>query len=88
MVHLKLTIKIGKHKTSELPYIFEILKTWINTSADGDSSIEQISEAHNLGLVVDSNMYFETNVFQLTKNCLYRLKVLYQIRPYLNTNRC
>ncbi|KAG7301202.1 hypothetical protein JYU34_014077 [Plutella xylostella] len=47
-------------------------------------SIEQVTEARNLGLVFDSGLTFEKHVLDVVRNCFFRLRVLYRIRPYIN----
>ncbi|KAG7309940.1 hypothetical protein JYU34_004455 [Plutella xylostella] len=49
-------------------------------------SIEQVTEARNLGICFDSNLRFEKHILCLVSSCFYRLKVLYRIRPYINTD--
>lgn len=48
--------------------------------------VELVSEARNLGLTFDSELRFESYVLGLVKNCMYRLKVLYRIRPFISTD--
>lgn len=48
--------------------------------------IARVSEARNLGLIMDEELRFETHVAELVRNCFYRLKVLYNIRQFLNVN--
>lgn len=46
--------------------------------------IEMVTEAKNLGLLIDSNLRFEKHVQNLITNCFYRLKILYKIREVLS----
>ncbi|XP_052749329.1 uncharacterized protein LOC128200304 [Galleria mellonella] len=46
--------------------------------------IDYVKEARNLGIVIDSELRFETHVLKLVQSCFYRLRVLYQIRNLLN----
>lgn len=48
--------------------------------------IEYVTEARNLGLVMDSHLKFEKHIQEAVRNCFYRLRVLYKIRPYLSTD--
>lgn len=52
----------------------------------GGEAIAYTREARNLGVVIDSELRFETHVKELARNCFYRLKVLYRIRKHLSTN--
>lgn len=45
--------------------------------------VERVEIARNLGLSFDSNLRFEKHVSSCVRNCFYRLKVLYKIRPFL-----
>lgn len=47
--------------------------------------IERVTEARNLGLIVDEQLKFEHHISEIVRNCFYRLKVLYKIRNYLST---
>lgn len=51
----------------------------------GGEVIERVSEARNLGLLLDEQLRFEHHVSETAKNCFYRLRVLYKIRDYLST---
>lgn len=46
--------------------------------------IERVYEAKNLGLNVDAELRFEKHVADCVRNCFYRLKTLYKLRPYLS----
>lgn len=46
--------------------------------------IERVCEARNLGLIVDEGLRFENHVANSVRNCFYRLKTLYKLRPYLS----
>jgi hypothetical protein len=46
--------------------------------------IERVHEARNLGLIMDSGLRFEKHVAGSVNNCFYRLKLLYNIRPFIN----
>lgn len=48
--------------------------------------IEYVTEARNLGLIMDSHLRFEHHVQEAVRSCLYRLKVLYRVRPYLSVD--
>lgn len=47
-------------------------------------SIERVEEARNLGLYVDSNLRYEKHISETVRNCFFRLKTLYRVRPYLS----
>ena len=49
-------------------------------------SIEQVTEARNLGVIMDEHLRFERHVTETVSNCFYRLKVLYRIRQHLSTD--
>lgn len=46
--------------------------------------IESVTEARNLGLLMDNHLHFEHHIQEAVRNCMYRLRVLYRIRPYLS----
>lgn len=46
--------------------------------------IERVYEARNLGLNLDAGLRFEKHVADSIRTCFYKLKVLYNIRPYLS----
>lgn len=48
--------------------------------------VERVSEARNLGLLMDEELRFESHILKVASNCFYRLKVLYQVRNSLNTD--
>lgn len=48
--------------------------------------IPEVDIARNLGLLMDSRLQFESHVSDLVRNCFYRLKVLYKIRPFISPN--
>lgn len=50
----------------------------------GGEPVEYVTEAKSLGLVIDSQLKFESQVSESVRSCFYKLKVLYQIRPYLS----
>lgn len=50
----------------------------------GDSDIVQVTEARNLGILMDNKLRFHNHILDIAKNCYYRLKVLYQVRKYLD----
>lgn len=45
--------------------------------------IERVYEARNLGLCMDSELRFEKHVNDNIRNCFYKLKVLYKMRPFI-----
>lgn len=47
--------------------------------------LESVSEARNLGLNFDAQLRFEKHVADVTRNCFYKLKVLYRIRSFIST---
>lgn len=55
----------------------------INIKVKGES-VECVTEAKNLGLTLDSHLRFETHVAESVRHSLYRLRLLYRIRPYLS----
>lgn len=48
-------------------------------------NIARVEEARNLGILMDGKLRFENHVLETVRNCFYRLKVLYRVRDYLNT---
>ena len=50
----------------------------------GNNNIVLVNEARNLGVVMDERLKFHTHVIEVTKNCFYRLKILYRVRNYLS----
>lgn len=46
--------------------------------------VEQVQEARNLGVVFDGQLHFESHILEAVRNCFYRLKLLYRIRPYIS----
>lgn len=44
------------------------------------------NEARNLGVIMDSELRFETHITECVRNCFYRLKVLYRIRDCLDVD--
>lgn len=48
-----------------------------------NKSIERVYEARNLGLLMDSDLRFEKHIANSVKDCFYKLKVLYKMRPYI-----
>lgn len=53
----------------------------------GGTIIEQVTEARNLGVLMDNTLKFHNHVLETVKGCFYRLKVLYQVRDYLDVDR-
>lgn len=47
-------------------------------------TIEQVTEARNLGVLFDNNLRFEKHVSEVARQCNYRLKILYRMRQYLS----
>lgn len=52
----------------------------------GGVKIEQVTEARNLGVLMDDGLKFEKHVLETVRNCFYRLRVLYKIRNYLDVD--
>ncbi|KAM3967916.1 cytosolic thiouridylase subunit 2 [Aphomia sociella] len=52
----------------------------------GDTVIEQVTEARNLGVLFDNRLRFHNHILETVKNCYYRLRVLYQMRDYLDVD--
>lgn len=50
----------------------------------GGEFIEYVTEAKSLGLILDAQLKFESQVAESVRNCFYRLKTLYKIRPYIS----
>lgn len=50
------------------------------------TSIEQVTEARNLGIVMDGGLKFEKHISEVAQQCYYRLRVLYHIRQYLSVD--
>jgi hypothetical protein len=48
------------------------------------TAIEQVTETRSLGILIDNRLKFHNHVVQTVKSCFYRLKVLYQVRKYLD----
>lgn len=48
--------------------------------------IECVTEARNLGLIMDSQLRFEHHIQEAVRNCFYRLKVLYRVRPFVSVD--
>lgn len=46
--------------------------------------VSRVREARNLGVNMDAELRYEGHVAESVRNCFYRLKVLYKIRPYLS----
>lgn len=57
--------------------------TPLNISIKGEA-IERVASVRNLGLIMDGQLNFESHIVECARNCFYRLKVLYKLRPYLN----
>lgn len=51
-----------------------------------DSVIEQVTEARNLGVLMDNRLKFHDHVVETVKNCFFRLKILYKVRNFLDVN--
>lgn len=49
----------------------------------GSDLIERVTKARNLGLIMDAELRFVEHVDAKIRNAFYRLKVLYNIRPFL-----
>lgn len=47
--------------------------------------ITSVREAQNLGLIMDSELRFDSHIVEVACNCFYRLKILYKMRNYLCT---
>jgi hypothetical protein len=45
-------------------------------------NVTQVSEARNLGLLVDRNLRCENHVAETVRFRMYRLKVLYNVRDF------
>lgn len=50
----------------------------------GGVDVEQVVEARSLGLILDKHLHFESHIAECVRNCFYRLRSLYKIRPYLS----
>lgn len=48
-----------------------------------DTPVERVYEARNLGLIMDCDLRFHKHVINCVQNCFYKLKILYNIRPFL-----
>ncbi|KAG7299107.1 hypothetical protein JYU34_017608 [Plutella xylostella] len=48
------------------------------------TSVEEVTEARNLGVLFDQNLRFEKHILNVVRSCFYKLKVLYKIRPYIS----
>lgn len=48
--------------------------------------VDRVSEARNLGLLLDEQLRFERHMAETASNCFYRLKILYKIRNYISTD--
>jgi hypothetical protein len=53
----------------------------------GGAVIEQVTEARNLGVLMDNTLKFHSHVLETVKNCFYRLRVLYQVHNFLDVDR-
>lgn len=51
-----------------------------------NEQVERVSEARNLGVLMDESLRFEKHVLEVVKTCFYRLKILYRIRNYLSVD--
>lgn len=51
-----------------------------------NTQIDQVVDARNLGVLMDCNLKFEKHVLNCVKLCYFRLRVLYQIRQFINVN--
>lgn len=47
-------------------------------------AVDSTADARNLGLCMDRHLRFEKHISECVRNCMYRLKLLYKIRPYLS----
>lgn len=52
----------------------------------GGCPIERVREARNLGVLFDEHLHFETHITEAVRNCFYRLKLLYRVRPYISVD--
>lgn len=52
--------------------------------AVGGEPVEYVDEARSLGVIIDSQLKFESQVLESVRSCFYRLKMLYNIRQYLS----
>jgi hypothetical protein len=50
------------------------------------SPLECVTQARNLGLLMDGELRFENHILDIMRNCFYRLKVLYRIRQSLSVD--
>lgn len=48
------------------------------------SSLNLVNTACSLGLILDSELHFEEYINKVTRNCFYRLKILYGIKEYIS----
>jgi hypothetical protein len=55
----------------------------LNITINGEP-VERVESARNLRLVFDSHLNFESHIAECTRNCFFRLKLLYKIRNYLS----
>lgn len=46
--------------------------------------IERVTEARNLGVLMDGELRFEQHIRAVAANCFYRLKMLYRIRSFVS----
>lgn len=51
-----------------------------------DQPIERVWEARNLGLQMDCDLRFDSHIVSLVRECFYRLKILYNVRPHLGVD--
>lgn len=65
--------------------ILEIVSNGVDIKIMGES-MERVSEARNLGLLLDAHLRFENHIMEAVRNCFYRLKLLYRIRSFLSHN--
>ncbi|KAJ8732388.1 hypothetical protein PYW07_014987 [Mythimna separata] len=50
------------------------------------NKIDRVESACNLGLTMDPELRFEKHISNAMRNCFYRLKLLYQIRPHISVD--
>lgn len=77
-----------KSKYLILGSLNQIEKISINNPIVEMSGVEvgRVSEARNLGLLMDGNLRFENHVSETVRYCMYRLKVLYNVRDFLSVD--
>lgn len=66
-------------------FLNKMLTCNLDLRIDG-CGIERVLEARNLGVVFDGQLNFETHILEAVRNCFYRLKLLYRVRPYISVD--